>query len=403
MARSRSGCSTVAQCTAMAINTSPQFVFKVSKYCNLRCDYCYEFPYLGDKARMSLDQIRAAFQNIKSSINELAIEDADFIWHGGEPFLVPLEFYEQVNLIQKDIFGAGFKYSNSVQTNLTVLTDRHIEFLEGGFFGDIGVSFDVYGDQRLDTKGKSRTDMVRANMHKLISHQIDFGAISVLARDALPSIKQIYRFFDELGVDHRILAYYRSVSSEQAQRHGLDFDELVGAYKDVFHEWLASERATPVEPIKDYVRYAVRHITGVDNDRYDRSISERVFIIDINGDVFNAVESYELEFRYGNLFSSSFREIVASAARARSIALSQERTQRFCHPCPYFGNCPGVFVANATSVERKVLEASGCPVRAVLDHIVDVFKRADLNDFILESYKANDTASAKARPALSVA
>jgi len=387
----------------MAIDASPQFVFKVSKYCNLRCDYCYEFPYLANKARMSLDQIRAAFQNIKSSVTELAIAKADFIWHGGEPFLIPLEFYEDVNLVQKVIFGTEFKYFNSVQTNLTVLTERHIDFLERGFFSDIGVSFDVYGDQRIDTAGKSRTELVRANIHKLIDHQIRFCAIAVLARHALPSIKRIYRFFDELGIDHRILAYYRSVSSKQAERHGLDFDELVSAYKDVFHEWLASERATPVDPIRDYVRYAVRHVTGVNDNRYDRSASERVFVIDVNGNVFNVVESYEPEFCYGNLFSSSFREIALSEARVRSIALSRERMQRFCHQCPYFGNCPGIFVANATSVERQILEASGCPVRDMIDHILDVFKRADLNNFILESYNADDNASANARPAMSVA
>ena len=386
----------------MAIDTSPQFVFKVSKYCNLRCDYCYEFPYLGDKVRMSLDQIRAAFQNIKSSVTELAIGKADFIWHGGEPFLIPLEFYEDVNLIQKDIFGTELKYINSVQTNLTVLTQRHIDFLERGFFEDIGVSFDVCGDQRIDTAGRSRTDLVRANIHKLIDHQIRFCAIAVLARHALPSIKRIYQFFDELGIDHRILAYYRSVSSKQAQRHGLDFAELVGAYKDVFHEWLASERATPVDPIRDYVRYAIRYVTGVDNHRYDRSISERVFVIDVNGNVFNVVESYEPEFCYGNLFSSSFREIAVSERRVRSIALSRDRMQRFCYQCPYFGNCPGIFVANATSVERQILEASGCPVRAVIDHILDVFQRADLNDFILESYAPDDDASATAHPAMSV-
>jgi uncharacterized protein len=386
----------------MAINKSPQFVFKVSKYCNLRCDYCYEFPHLGDKARMSVDQIQAAFQNIKTSIDELPIEGADFIWHGGEPFLIPLAFYERVNLIQKDVFGTEFKYKNFVQTNLTVLTDRHIEFLQGGFFGHVGVSFDVYGDQRVDTKGRSRTEAVRANMRRLIDHQIRFSAIAVLARDTLSNIKKVYRFFDDLGIKHRILAYYRSVGSEQAQRHGLDFDELVGAYKDVFHEWLASERATPVIPIKDYVGYAVRHITNADDARYDRSMSERVFIIDVNGDVFNVVESYEPDFCYGNLFSSPLREIAESEGRARSMALSQERMQRFCHRCPYFGSCPGVFVANATSVERKVLETSGCPVRAVLDHMLDVFKHTELNDFILESYQADDDESASANPALSV-
>ena len=42
----------------MAINASPQFVLKISKYCNLRCDYCYEFPHLGDKARMAASSER---------------------------------------------------------------------------------------------------------------------------------------------------------------------------------------------------------------------------------------------------------------------------------------------------------------------------------------------------------
>ena len=251
----------------MAVSPSPQFVFKISKYCNLRCDYCYEYPYLGDKSRMSLAQVDAAFQNIKSGIDELGISRADFVWHGGEPLLVPLEYYERVDVLQKKIFGADFKYGNSVQTNLTVLTERHIRFLHDGFFESIGVSFDVHGEQRVDARGNSRTDTVRSNMQKLIDRQISFAAIAVLARDTLPHIKQTYRFFDSLGITHRVLAYYRSVGDEQTHRHGLNFGELVGAYSALFDEWLASERATPVYPIKDYVRFAVQYITGLDDDR----------------------------------------------------------------------------------------------------------------------------------------
>ena len=290
-----------------------------------------------------------------------------------------------------------------MQTNLTVLTDRHIEFLKGGFFNDIGVSFDVYGDQRVDKKGRSSAETVRANIRKLLNHQIGFGAIAVLARDSQPHIKHVYQFFDDLEIEYRMLPYYRTIGSEQAQRHGLNFEELVGAYKDVFHEWLASERATPVHPIKDYVRFAVQHITGVDHDRCDRSTSERVFVVDVNGDVSGVVESYQQEFCYGNLFRSPFQELLKSEGRIRSITLSQERMERFCHQCQYFGNCPGAFVANATTVERKILEASGCPVRAVLDHIVDVFKRTDLKDYILENYKAAEGASPNVPPALNVA
>jgi uncharacterized protein len=391
------------QSAPTSINASPQFVVKVSKYCNLRCDYCYEFPHLGDKARMGLEQIQLAFQNIESSITHLAVEDINFIWHGGEPLLIPIEFYEQVALAEKDVFGTEFSCKNTVQTNLTVLTDRHLEFLKGGFFEDIGVSFDVYGDQRIDTKGKPRTDAVRAHMQKLLDHQIHFAAIAVLTRATLPNVKQIYRFFDELNLRHRILAYYKSADSGQAQRHGLDFGELVGAYKDIFHEWLASDQATSVDPIDDYVHFAVRHVTGRNNDRYDRSKSDRVFIIDVNGDVFNNIEPYEREFCYGNLFHSLLSDIVTSEGRARSIALSQDRMQRFCHRCPYFGSCPGTFVADATNVEREILRAHGCPVRRVLDHIVDVFERTDLQGLLVRTCTEAAHASAKENSALSVA
>lgn len=385
----------------MAVNSSLQFVIKVSKYCNLRCDYCYEFPYLGNAARMNLDQIRAVFLNIRNSIDELSIDNVDFIWHGGEPLLIPLEFYERVNVMQKEVFGTELKYGNSVQTNLTVLTDRHVDFLKTGFFGSIGVSFDVYGDQRVDKKGRSSVETVHGNIRKLISQQIRFRAIVVLARDTHAHIKKIYRFFDDLQIKHRILAYYKTGGDGQADRHGLSFEELVGAYKDLFHEWLASEHATSVDPIRDYVRFAIQYLTGVDNDRYARSTAERVFILDVNGDVFNVLD--ESQFSYGNLFHSALRDILESEGRARSIALTDERMRRFCRQCPYFGSCPGAFVANATTVERKILETSGCPVRAVLDHILDVFKKTDLQEYILESHKAADGAAADRYPALSVA
>ena len=387
----------------MAISPSPQFVFKISKYCNLRCGYCYEFPHLGDKSRMGLAQIRAAFVNIKSSADKLGFERADFIWHGGEPLLIPLDYYEQLELVQKEIFGTEFNFRNSVQTNLTILTERHIAFLQGGFFDNIGVSFDVHGEQRVDAEGRSRTGLVRSHMQKLIDRQIKFAAIAVLSRDTLPEIRQTYRFFDGLGITHRVLAYYRSVGSEQAERHGLEFDELVAAYNGLFDEWLASERATPVDPIREYVRYAVQHITGARGDRYDRSKTERVFIVDVNGDVFNPIESYEREFCYGNLFDMPFEKIAGSEARARSVALTEQRTERFCQACEYFGSCPGTFVANATDIERKILETHGCPVRASLDHILDVFNRTGLNDFILQSHQAIDGDAAEDNPALSVA
>lgn len=385
--------------SAVSISPTPLFVIKVSKYCNLRCDYCYEFAHLADKRRMSLDNIRAMFTNIANGIEVLQTEQARFVWHGGEPLLIPIEFYEQVGVIQKQVLG-GLPYTNALQTNLTVLTERHIAFLKGGLFDDVGISFDVYGDQRVDTAGKLRTDTVLANLQKLIDNDIRFCGIAVLARNTLPHVTAIYHFFDDLGVDHRLLEFYRTAGGDQAARHGIDFDELVGAHKALFRAWLASESASSVQPIEEYLRYAGSYMTGQEGHRHDPAASERVFMIDVNGDVYNTVECYQPEFRYGNLFRSPLAEIVASEPRRRSNALSRERIQRFCDGCPYFGHCPGLFVAEATNEQRKFLEARGCPVRAVLDHMVDVFEQSGIKSLVLESYGAQT--KAQERPALSV-
>jgi uncharacterized protein len=179
----------------MAISPTPEFFIKASSYCNLRCDYCYEFPHLGDRTRMSINNVRALFANTQNSVDDLGIEHVDFIWHGGEPFLIPVEFYEQIDSLQAEVFRSSVRYANRAQTNLTVLTERHIRLLLDGFFSNIGVSFDVYGDQRVDIKGRSRNDRVMANLQTLIDNNIAFGAIVVLARNTLPSAKQIFPFF----------------------------------------------------------------------------------------------------------------------------------------------------------------------------------------------------------------
>ena len=90
-------------------------------------------------------------------------------------------------------------------------------------------------------------------MSKLIEHRIDFRDIEIKTRDSHPHIEQTYQFFDDLEIEHRILPYYKSVGNEKAERHGLTFKELIDEYKDIYQEWLVSERATPVHPIKDYV------------------------------------------------------------------------------------------------------------------------------------------------------
>jgi uncharacterized protein len=196
-----------------------QLVVKISKYCNLRCRYCYEYDELGNKARMPLESLRKLFLNVRDAIEQEKISGIEFVWHGGEPFLIPISYYIEIGKLQKDLFRSPENYRNVVQTNLTVLTDAHIDFLKyGGFFDNIGVSFDVFGDQRVDKLGSLRNDTVLANLQKLIDNNINFAAITVLCRDTYLHTRKIQRFWEELGVRFRFLPFHLSIDDESYRR-----------------------------------------------------------------------------------------------------------------------------------------------------------------------------------------
>jgi uncharacterized protein len=360
-------------------NAAIDFVIKISKYCNLRCGYCYEFEELGQRKRMSLDELRAFFTNVRDSVIRMGRRRIHFIWHGGEPLLVPLDFYEQIGAIQQEVLGERIEYFNLLQTNLTVLTDRHIDFLKAKRFFNhaVGVSFDVYGDQRVDIRGRLKTQTVLANLERLRDAGVEFGAIAVLARNTLPRIREIYRFYDSLGIPVRFLPFYKSATDAQVAEHALGFHEITTAYKQLFDDWLSSDSATSVAPLSDYLRYALASIAAGPRAYHDPEAHEHVFLVDTNGDTYGVADTYDERHRYGNLFREDLEQLVRSAPRTRFVEQARERLARHCQGCPYFGHCPGKFAAEATEEQRRLLTTEGCPVREIVAHIVRRIERTD--------------------------
>lgn len=72
--------------------------------CNLACRYCY---YLGKKHEEdhSCNSKIINYSLLEKAIREYILENPSnpsFVWHGGEPLLAPLEFYQNVLEIQKN-------------------------------------------------------------------------------------------------------------------------------------------------------------------------------------------------------------------------------------------------------------------------------------------------------------
>ena len=367
-----------------------EFVIKITKYCNLRCSYCYEFPDLGNKERIPLNAFERMFKNIADDAKLSRLDSLEFVWHGGEPFLIPLDYYRAIRRLQREVFADRLAVSNMVQTNLTILTERHIEFLKSkAFFSTIGVSFDVCGNQRIDVHGRSSAQIVLANMQTLIDNEIEFGAIVVLARNTLPHVRNIVRFFDELQIGMRFLPFYLNASEQetadwQISNHALTYLELVDALKQIFDGWLASENAITIEPIDSFIDFAISYLGGLSHWTYLKSEVESVFVVNVDGGVWGAGEAYLGGKNYGNLFDEGFAAILNSSSRRIAVNEAQNRMAQYCGQCPYYGACPGHYVGDASPQQQRMLTESGCAAREVIAYIIEKFERTDLASLVAE-------------------
>src|SRR3989344_6094609 len=91
-------------------------VIKPTRDCNLRCKYCSVGD--PDKVYMSYETAKATIEKI---VQRQPGSSTKFIWHGGEPLLPGIEFYDHVVSVESSLRGEGYRIDNVVQTNGTLI------------------------------------------------------------------------------------------------------------------------------------------------------------------------------------------------------------------------------------------------------------------------------------------
>ncbi|MGW0181729.1 radical SAM protein [Nocardia sp. NPDC003345] len=334
--------------------TSPlyaEFVVKVSKFCNLRCNYCYEYPWLADKSSMSLPDIEAMLRNIGRYFASQP-RRLDFVWHGGEPLLLGLEYYKRIIDIQHAVLDPlGLPFNNSIQSNLTTVRPADMPELSE-MFGEIGVSVDLFGGNRINSRGVDSQPKVLRLMQELLDVGLPFGCITVLSQDTAPHVQRIYEFFEDIGVSFRLLPIYRTGFAGQQEKFELTSEQIVAALKTVTDRWFESESPIKVEPIESYISNVLARVQRSPLRHYDKESSEAVFIIDTDGSVYSNGDAYDASLCHGNIFRDPFELLRCSPGFERALIQSRLRVGQACANCEFFGACSGYFVAEATPEQR---------------------------------------------------
>ena len=170
--------------------------------CNLRCKYCYylEKSKLFPNEHNTMDD-ETLERFIRDYIQSQSMQQVLFTWHGGEPMLRPLAFYEKVIELQKRYAG-GRIIENSLQTNGTLITDEYAEFfVKNGWL--IGVSIDgpkEYHDAYRRSAGGGPTfDKVMKGIDILNRYKVEWNAMAVINNLNGDHPLEFYHFFKRIG------------------------------------------------------------------------------------------------------------------------------------------------------------------------------------------------------------
>ena len=369
----------------------------VGSACNLRCDYCYylekQHLYANEGRQMLSDELLERF--IREYIESQTTPEVLFTWHGGEPLVRPLAFYEKVVRLPQR-YARGRRIANSLQTNGTLINDDWARFFhDQGWL--IGVSLDgpeAYHDAFRRTRGggPSFRNVIRG-IDILNRHAVEWNALAVANRLNGDHPLSFYRFFKNIGC-----RYIQVTPVVERLAHHDDGRQLASLVDEgqlapfsirpkqwgnflctIFDEWVRHDVSMFFINIFDatlanWVGVAPGLCTMAKHCGH-------AGVMEHNGDVYSCDHFVFPEYKLGNIHEQSLVEMMYSERQRRFGRAKADSLPTQCRECQWLNACHGECPRN-----RFIRTANGEPglnylcegYRQYFSHVapyMDVMKR----------------------------
>lgn len=304
-----------------------QCIIKVTNGCNLRCKYCYNADKQFDSKIISLDKIERVF-SLFSNFDCIQV-----IFHGGEPMLAGIGFYEKVMELENRLaIMLGVTFENQIQTNATLIDSRWLAFVKKNNIA-IGVSFDgLYND---DYRGE--TKKVLKSVEILKKNDVKFGCLTVVA-DPNYNIAKNYEYFQSLGLGVDFNCVFMEGNAKSLNKV-IDANSYTKQMVELFDRWIYDLDGIPVRGL-DFIIKRVLNCSHA----YCRNGSciGHFFCLDVDGTLYGCGRESVKKYSFGNVNAfNSFHDIINSENFKLYIKGSIERRNNCSAHCQYFEVCKG--------------------------------------------------------------
>ncbi|QNU66182.1 radical SAM protein [Ruminiclostridium herbifermentans] len=274
-------------------------IIKPTNMCNLRCKYCYhaERGYSADVISDTI--LEKCFSTILPNYRVVT-----YMWHGGEPLMLPLSFYDKVLELQhKYRTDNEQEIRNLMQSNGTLITDDVSHYLKKYNIG-IQVSFD--GPSNNEIRG--HTEDTLRGIENLMKQGLNVNVISVVGSHNVNRLQEIYNYSKEKNFTLRLNPMFASGNAMNNRDILLNEKEYVEGMCSLFDFWSRDEMCNiSIPSFEEYVQ------TVMFNKGKSCSNSMclyRWISIDHNGDIYPCGRAYTIEYNMGNIEKfSNIREV----------------------------------------------------------------------------------------------
>lgn len=330
----------------------------VGAHCNLRCDYCYYLEkanlYTHERQHYLSDELLEKF--VKEYIEAQTMPQVLFTWHGGEPLLRPLSFYEKALMYERR-YARGRQLDNVIQTNGTLLTDEWCAFFRQHHFL-VGISIDgpqrFHDQYRKTASGESTFDKVMAGIHLLNKHGVEWNAMAVVNSTNANDPLGFYHFFKDIGCHY--LQFAPIVERRVSRPDGLTLATGMQAGGE-----LTPQSVTPEQwghflctLFDEWVRHDVGEYFV---QLFDATLANwcgeapgvctlsaecgNVAVLEHNGDLYSCDHFVFPEHRLGNLREQTITAMMYSEQQQRFSQMKRQQLPRQCQECHYLFACHG--------------------------------------------------------------
>lgn len=318
-------------------------IVKATRQCTLRCTYCHDWR--GKRKEVMHFDVMARM--IARALADH--EHVRFIWHGGEPTLLPISFYEKALLVQARLRRPEQQVGNSFQTNATKLTPAWARFFRTNRI-QVGISIDgpapLHNKHRKYRSGKGSYEDAIRGLKLLQEHEVQFSGLVVVHEGTLAfGARSLLDFLVGVGIRHFGLLPAKPRNRPAAKRgtptsHYLEPARMNAFLTELYDAW--HQRGDPDVKIRELEALKAQ-IRGVSARTCTLSGKcwGHYYALEADGSV-TACDVFAGDPRYtlGNIMRTSFAKIANSAGLLQLKKEHRDAVEAM-KSCSEFSVCKG--------------------------------------------------------------